>query len=139
MQKEVAEFSRLPIILEGIISELKERAEWCNQVERTISKLTNEQGIQIRYRSTRTGHADAKTMSEYHESVATPHIDFLFSNITNRFSDTSVKFLVSSSIFDPDLLPSDEASLSDYGTEQLQALVDLLQLNLMARNIPLHP
>ena len=63
-------------------------------------------------------------MSEYHESVATPYTDSVVSNITSNFSDTSVKLLVSSSIFDPALLPSDEASLSDHGTEQLQALVD---------------
>ena len=35
-----------------------------------------------------------------------------------------MKLLVTSSIFDPALLPSDEASLSDYGNDQLQALVD---------------
>jgi hypothetical protein len=128
MQKKSADFSRLPIILEGVISEVKELkkdgAEWCNQVETNISKLTNEQGIQIRSSSTRTGCANVTTMSEYRESVATPYIDSVVSNITSRFSDTSVKLLVSSSIFDPALLPSDEASLSDYGTEQLQALVD---------------
>lgn len=64
-------------------------------------------------------------MSEYRESVAIPYIDRLISNINSRLSDTSVKLLVSSSIFDPALLPSDEASLSDYGNDhQLQALVD---------------
>ena len=40
------------------------------------------------------------------------------------FSDTSVKLPVSSAIFDTALLLSDEACFSDYGTEQLQALVD---------------
>ena len=51
MQKKAANLSRLPIFLEAIIRELKELkkdgAEWCNQVETTISKLTNEEGIQI--------------------------------------------------------------------------------------------
>ena len=128
MQKKAADFSRLPIILEGIISELKELkndgAEWYNQVETTLSKLTNEQGIQIRCCSTRRGCANATTVSEYSESVAIPYIECLISNINSCFSDTSVKLLVSSSIFDPALLPSDEASLSDYGNDQLQSLVD---------------
>ena len=51
MQKKAADFSRLPIILEGIIGELndlkKDGAEWCNQVKAAISKLTNEHGILI--------------------------------------------------------------------------------------------
>ena len=63
-------------------------------------------------------------MIEYCESVATPYIDSLLANITSHFSDTSVKLLVSSSIFDPSLLPSDEALLSSYGIDQLKVLVD---------------
>ena len=129
MQKKAADFSRLPIILEGIISELKhlkeDGAEWCSQVETTLSELNSEHGVQIRYRSsTRTGCADAATMIEYRESVATPYIDSLLANITSHFTDTSVKLLVSSSIFDPSLLPSDEALLSSYGIDQLKVLVD---------------
>ena len=63
-------------------------------------------------------------MSEYRISVAIPYIDKLISNINGRFSDTAVKLLVSSSVFDPALLPSNEASLSEYGNKQVQDLVE---------------
>lgn len=62
-------------------------------------------------------------MSEYRTSVAIPYIDHLISNINDRFSDTAVKLLVSSSVFDPTLLPTNETSLSEYGKEQVQDLV----------------
>ena len=62
-------------------------------------------------------------MSEYRISVAIAYIDKLISNINGRFSDTTVKLLVSSSVFDPALLPSNEASLSEYGNKQVQDLV----------------
>jgi hypothetical protein len=54
-------------------------------------------------------------VSEYRISVGIPYIDHLISNINGRFSDTAVKLLVSSSVFDPALLPTNEASLSEYG------------------------
>ncbi len=127
MQKKATDFSRLPIMLDGVMCELKDLkkdgADWCNLVETAIANLTNEHGITIRRASTRTGRAIATTMSEYRVSVAIPYIDHLISNINGRFSDTAVKLLVSSSVFDPALLPTNEASLSEYGNKQVQDLV----------------
>ena len=127
MQQKATNFSRLPISLEGILSELnelkKEGAQCCTQIKTTIAKLTTEHGITIRHGSTRTGSVNAITTSEYRDSVAVPYVEHLISDIKNRSSDAAVKLLVSSSVFDPALLPTDEATLSEYGVEQLQALV----------------
>ena len=128
MQKKATDFSRLPVILDGVLCELKDLrkdgAEWCTQVTATITKLTNDHGITLRCSSTRTGRANVTTISEYRDSVAIPYIDHLISNINSRFSDTAIKLLVSSSVFNPALLPADEAMLSEYGNEQLQSLVE---------------
>ena len=63
-------------------------------------------------------------MSECHISVAIPYTDHLFCNINGHFFDTAVKLLVSSLVFDPALLPTDEASLSWYGNKQVHDLVE---------------
>ena len=128
MQRKTTDFSRLPVILEAIITELKdlkgEGAEWCSLVETTISKLTNEYDITLRSNSTRSGQANATTISQYRDSVAIPYIDQLISNINSRFSNTAVKLLVSSSVFNPASIPEDERALPEYGNEKFQALVD---------------
>ena len=47
------------------------------------------------------------------------------SNIKAQFSDTAVKVLLSSSVFDPGSFPVDETALPDYGKEKLQTLLDI--------------
>jgi len=54
----------------------------------------------------------AKSISEFQTEVVIPYIDALTSNINNPFSDEVVKLVVSSSIFNPSLLPESENSLS---------------------------
>ena len=63
-------------------------------------------------------------MNQYRDSVAAPYIDGSISNIKSRFSDNSLKLVVSFSCFDPSLFPSDDSSLSDYGNDQLKTLVE---------------
>ena len=43
----------------------------------------------------------------------------------NRFSDIDLKLLVSSSIFNPALLPSEEEGFSHHGKEEIKALAQL--------------
>ena len=51
MQRKATDFRQLPIILESIVSELKQLkkddAEWCSQVTTTVNKLATEQGIDL--------------------------------------------------------------------------------------------
>ena len=63
-------------------------------------------------------------MSEYRNSVALPYIGHLISNIKSRFCDADVKLLVSSSVFEPARLPTDEATLSEYGKEQTRPFTE---------------
>ena len=78
MQRKATDFSRLPLSLEGIVSELnelkKDGAEWCTQIETTTAKLTTEHGITIWHGSTRTGSVNATNTSEYCDSVAIPYV-----------------------------------------------------------------
>ena len=91
MQRKATDFSRLPIVLESILWELKtlknDGAEWCSQVETTIARLKREHDITLTEVSTRSGSARAMTMREYLDSVAIPYIDELISNINRRCSD----------------------------------------------------
>ena len=50
-----------------------------------------------------------------------PYIDSLFTDMKSRFSDMVVKLLVSSSIFNPALLPSEEEEFSQYRKEEIKA------------------
>ena len=52
-----------------------------------------------------------------------PYIDSLLTDMKSRFSDMAVKLLVSSSMFNPALLPSEEEEgFSQYGKEEIKAL-----------------
>ena len=128
MQRKTTDFSRLPIILESILSELKHLknvgAEWCSSVETTVAMLTTEHNITLQRSSTRTGSGSATTIGEYRNAVAFPYIDALTANITSRFSDAAVNLLVSSSVFNPASLPTDETALPGYGNEKLRVLAD---------------
>ena len=65
MQRKATDFSRLPIVLDGVMCELKglkkDGEEWYNLVKTAIANLTNEHGITIRHASPRTGRAIATT------------------------------------------------------------------------------
>ena len=97
MQRKATDFSKLPVILESIVSELnqlkRDDAEWCSQVTACVNKLANEQGINLTRSSTRSGSGSATTVSEYCTSVAIHYIDALVSNIKGRFSEGAVNSL----------------------------------------------
>ena len=126
MQRKATDFSRLPIVLESIQSELRylksTRAEWCSQVAVTVTMLTTEHDIVLQV--PRGRKQSPTTIIEYRDSVAIPYIDALVSNIASRFSDTAVKLLVSASIFNPVSVPTEEEALPEYGTEELNALAN---------------
>lgn len=100
MQRKSTDFSKLPIILQSVISEMKE---------------LKKSG------STWSCSTSATTTSEFCNSVAAPYIDALVSNINSRFSDGAVKLLVSSSIFNPSAFPTEKTA---YGNKELQVLLD---------------
>ncbi len=128
MQRKATNFSKLPVILESIVSELKhlksDKAEWCSLTGTTVTALEKEHGITLRSSCTRRGSASATTMNEYRRSVAILYIDTLISNIDSRFSDAAVKLLVSASVFHPASLPTDETEILEYGKGEIQTLVN---------------
>ena len=125
LQRKNADFNRLSIILDSVLCESenlkKDGAEWCSQVELC---MTNDHCISIRNTPTHRGQTVPATVNQYRDSVAAPCIDGIISNIKSRFSDNSLKLVVSLSCFGPSLFPSDDSSLSDCGNDQLKTLVE---------------
>ena len=105
LQRKAKDFSRLPVILESILSELKHMkdhdAEWCSLVERNVAMLESEHEITLTMGGIRNCSATASTLSRYRNEVAIPYIDALMSNINSRSPDQALKILFSSSIFIP--------------------------------------
>ena len=88
-----------------------------------ISKLTNDHGIQFEIPQL-IGQTVPTTANQYRDSVAASYIDGIISNTKSRFSDNSLKLVVSFSCFDPSLFPSDDSSFFDYGNDRLKTLVE---------------
>ena len=129
MQRQTADFSRLPLILESILKELDElkedQAEWCSGVSTQVDELESDHGITItRGRSARSfaGGDCVGSLTDFREKVTLPYIDALLHNIRNRFSGEAVDLLVSSSVFNPTSLLSEEATLPDYGKKEMRVL-----------------
>ena len=112
IQRKATDFSKLPIVLQSTIEEIKhlkdEKAEWCTLVETTVEL----HDIILIHISNRGRHAT--TMAEFRDSVAVLYIDVLLSNINAHFSNAVVKLLVSSSVFHPASLPTEETALADW-------------------------
>ena len=62
-------------------------------------------------------------MNVYRDAVAILYIDALVSNINSHFLDSAVNLLVSSSIFNLVSFPTDEASLPEFGNNELKVLL----------------
>ena len=124
MQRKTTDFSRLPIVLESILAELKElkkdNADWCSQVQTITTDLTSKHDITLSTYSTRSGSAGYTVIGDFKRY----DIEELVKNIEARFSDTAVNLLVSSSVFNPGSFPTDEATLADYGKEKLEVLLN---------------
>ncbi len=88
-----------------------------------VENLENQYEIPVGHLRTRKGSAMAyDSVEEFRANVAVPYLDVLLDNIESRFSDDVVKLLVSSSVFNPALLPRDEALLAEYGTTEIESL-----------------
>lgn len=61
---------------------------------------------------------------DFRDKVALPYIDTLLDNIRNQFFGEAVNLLVSSSVFNPASLPSDDAALPNYGEKELGVLAE---------------
>ena len=68
------------------------------------------------------GSASVGSLTDFYDKVALPYIDALLHNISNQFSGEAVNNLVSSSVFNPASLPSDEAASPDYGKKEVEVL-----------------
>ena len=131
MQRETADFSRLPVVLESILKELEQlkedEAEWCSEVITLVDKLENVHEITVtsgHLAHSCVGGASAHTLTSYHANVALPYINSLLHNIHDRFSGEAVDLLVSSSVFNPAAFPTEERVLPDYGKKEVAALAE---------------
>ena len=114
MQRQTADFSRPPMILESILKELEQlkedKAEWCSEVSTQVDKLESDHKITItRGRSACNciGDASIGSLTDFRDKFAIPYIDALLHNICNRFSGEAVNVLVSYSVFNATSLPLD--------------------------------
>ena len=123
LQRKVADFSKLQIMLQFTCDELKslkrEKADWCSLAESMLAKLETEYEITIG----RSFFAKISSIKEYLSHIGIPYIDALLENTNSRFSDSVVKLLVATSIFNPAQLPAEE-SLSYCGLQEIQELTD---------------
>ena len=117
------------MILESILKELEQlkedTAEWCSEVSTQVDILETDHEITItRHCSVRScvGDASIGSLTDFRDKVALPYIDALLHNIHNRFSGEAVNLLVSSSVFNPASLPSEETALPNYGKKEVEVL-----------------
>ena len=116
MQRQAADFSRLPLILDSIEKELKlfkkNGAGWWLEVTSIVKKLEDNHII-VRRGEPHTWRSQSfQCVSQFHISVAVLHFDNSFANMKSHFTDVAVKLLVSFFIFNPALLPSEEEDFS---------------------------
>ena len=103
-----------------------EKADWCSLAESILAKLETEYEITIGRHtpgSARSFFAKISSIKEYLSHIGIPYIDALLENINSRFSDSVVKLIVATSIFNPAQLPAEE-SLSYRGLQEIQELTD---------------
>ena len=86
--------------------------------------METKHGITISTTTGCTRNTTATSVNEFRVQVAIPYLDALVSNIKSRFSDDVVKVVTSASIFNPTILPENEAQLPNYGTTPLTTLAD---------------
>ena len=81
MQRKTTDFSRLPIVLECILAELKElkkdTADWCSRVQTITTDLTSKHDITLSTYSTRSGSAEYTVIGDFKRYVAHPYIEEL--------------------------------------------------------------
>ena len=114
MQTKVADFSKLPLLLNATNDQLKhmktENCDWISLVDEKVLALEKEHGIEIKY-TFGSHRSSIKTIAEYCARVAVPYIDTLLENINQRFSEDALSVITAMSIFNPALLPSSEDPL----------------------------
>ena len=129
MQTKVADFSKLPLLLNATNDQLKhmktENCDWISLVDEKVLALEKEHGIEIKYTFGSHRSTSIRTIAEYHARVAVPYIDTLLENINQRFSEDALSVITAMSIFNPALLPSSEDPLlSSYGNEEIKLLAN---------------
>ena len=83
-----------------------------------VDKLESDRGITITAGSF-VGSASVGSLTDIHDKVALLYINALLHNIHSRFTGEAVDILLSSTVFNPASLPSEEAALSDYGKKEV--------------------
>ena len=96
MQRQAADFSRLPLMIDSIQKELKlliqDGACWCSEVTSTVLKLEEDYGIIVN-RGARTRY-DSLYLNFRPLLLSLIIIETLITNMDRRFSDAAIKLLV---------------------------------------------
>ena len=129
MQRKATDFSRLKVILDSILDQLKclkrEDADWCSEVESTVATLESEHEIAVHTSVgvSRRSSVSNTTLESFRNTVVIPYVDKLVENIQSRFSGEGVAVVVAMSIFNPVALPkADDPSFLTYGKEEIKQL-----------------
>ena len=129
MQRKATDFSRLKVILDSILDQLKclkrEDADWCSEVETTVATLESEHEIAVHTSVgvSRRSSVSNTTLESFRNTVVIPYVDKLVENIQSRFSGEGVAVVVAMSIFNPVALPkADDPSFLTYGKEEIKQL-----------------
>lgn len=130
MQKKTADFSRLQIILESVLDQIKslkeDNAIWCSEVERAVSSLQDNYDITVgTVVGVTRGASSFSDLKGFRDSVVIPYIDILVENIENRFAEEGVRLLMAASIFNPAQLPGvNDPTFNSYGRKEIQLLAN---------------
>ena len=129
MQRKATDFSRLKVILDSILDQLKclkrEDADWCSEVESTVATLESEHEIAVHTSVgvSRRSSVSNTTLESFRNTVVIPYVDKLVENIQSRFSGEGVAVVVAMSIFNPVASPkADDPSFLTYGKEEIKQL-----------------
>ena len=130
MQKKTADFSRLKIMLNSTLDQIKslkaDDASWCSEVDEVISSLQDEHDIVVGTNIGTSRNALAfSNLKSFRDSVALPYIDTLVQNIENRFSEEGVQLLMAASIFNPAQLPDkSDPGFNQFGNKEIRRLAN---------------
>ncbi len=130
MQRKATDFSRLKVILDCTLDQLKvlkdAGADWCSEVESTVKRLESDYAINVcaSVGIARRGSTTTTTSLEaFRKAVLIPYVDKLTENIQNRFSDKGVSVIMAMSVFNPASLPqADDPAFRTYGQEEITLL-----------------
>ena len=123
MKRKATDFSRLKVILDSTLDQLKalkdDDADWCSEVESTVEGLESEYEITVSASvgiARRGSTSVTTTLDSFCKAVLIPYVDKLIENIRSRFSDEGVAVVIAMSVFNPANIPqADDPTFCTYG------------------------